>query len=351
MCAAKVLFIGDSRKMKGGVSSVMQNIEKSRLWRDWDCYWIENQINKNVLFKLIYLIKGLFYGLILIPRYSIVHFQTAPGRSLIINLPLLLYALLWRRKIVTQLHVGNQIEEYLNDFYLKYWVKHSNLVLLLGKKWRDVMCQRFQKGERFEYIYNPVEMKNDNRLSPRRYFLYAAYFDTNKGAAILLEAFSEIVKDFPDWKLVMCGDGDKETIKSLLIKHNLSESVIMPGWVSGKEKEYYFKNAYAYCMTSYKEGLPMSVLEAMAYGIPIITTPVGCLPEIVVDGQSCLSFDFGDARQLADQMKKLICDKELRQVLSAESYNIAYNNFSIDIIACRLDSFYRSLLLRDNNII
>ena len=343
MKGAKVLFIGDSRKMKGGVSSVMQNIEKSELWSEWRCYWIENQINRGILFKLLYLLKGLFWGMILIPRYSIVHFQTAPGRSLVINLPLLLYALLWRRKIVTQLHVGNQIEDHLDDVSLKFWVMHSDLVLLLGKKWRDIMYDKFSISGKFEYLYNPVEIR-DKQVEPQKYFLYAAYFNVNKGVSILLDAFNDVVKEFPDWKLVMCGSGNEEMMCDLLKQYDFSRSIILPGWISGKEKEEYFKNAYAYCMTSYKEGLPMSVLEAMSYGVPIISTPVGCLPEILTDEQSCLFFQFGNTKQLALQMKRLILDKELRQKLSTQSYDIAVKDFSICAITSRLHSFYMKLI-------
>lgn len=339
----RVLFIGDSRKMKGGVSSVMKNIEQSNLWEDWNCYWLETQINGNVLLKLIYFFRGLIYGLFIIPRYSIIHFQTAPGRSLIVNMTLMIYASLWRRKIITQLHVGNQINDHLDDASLKFWVTHSDLVLLLGKQWRDIMYAKFQIKDRFECVYNPIEIR-ERQQSPQKYFLYAAYFNINKGVSILLDAFQDVVKEFPDWKLVMCGGGNEEMICDLLKQYDFAQSVILPGWVSGKEKEEYFKNAYAYCMTSYKEGLPMSVLEAMSYGVPVITTPVGCLPEILTDEQSCLYFPFGNAEQLAIQMRRLIIDKELRQNISIHSYNIATEDFSISTITSRLHSFYMKLI-------
>jgi glycosyltransferase involved in cell wall biosynthesis len=339
----RVLFVGDSRKMKGGVSSVMKNISQSDLWTEWNCYWLENQINSGLLLKIVYFFRGLIYGLFIIPRYSIIHFQTAPGRSLIVNMPLMVYANLWKRKIITQLHVGNQIKDHLDDASLKFWVTHSDLVLLLGKQWRDIMYAKFPIKGRFEYVYNPVEIR-ERQLAPQKYFLYAAYFNINKGASILLNAFREVVKEFPDWKLVMCGSGNDEKVCNLLKQCDFAQSIILPGWVSGKQKEEYFRNAYAYCMTSYKEGLPMSVLEAMSYGVPVITTPVGCLPEILTDEQSCLFFQFGNAEQLALQMKRLILDQELRQNLSIQSYNIAAAEFSISAIARRLHSFYMKLI-------
>lgn len=87
--------------MKGGVSTVMKILEKSTLWENYKCYWLETQINsKNKLLKILYLIRGFTKGLFIIPRYQIVHFQTTPGTSMIILLPIFIYALLCRKRLL-----------------------------------------------------------------------------------------------------------------------------------------------------------------------------------------------------------------------------------------------------------
>lgn len=79
----KVVFIGDSRKMKGGVSSVMKILETSSLWGKYHCKWIETQINSpNKFHKILYLFQGIIKGIFIIPQFNIVHFQTTPGKGM-----------------------------------------------------------------------------------------------------------------------------------------------------------------------------------------------------------------------------------------------------------------------------
>lgn len=78
----KVLFVGDSRKMRGGVSTVIKTIEKSSIWEKYNCNWLETQINATKIIKFWYLIKGYLKGVYMIPQYNIIHFQTEPQKEL-----------------------------------------------------------------------------------------------------------------------------------------------------------------------------------------------------------------------------------------------------------------------------
>lgn len=339
----KVIFVGDSRKMKGGISTVMKTLEKSKLWKDYKCYWLETQINgKNKFVKFLYLIRGFSQGLFIIPRYQIVHFQTTPGISMVILLPIFIYALLCRKKIIVQLHMGNQIKKYVNNWSFKFWTSHSNLIIFLGKIWRDEITPYLSKEVKTDFLYNPIITQEKGEIH-KKYFLFAAFFDINKGYDILLKAFNNIIKDYPEWKLIMCGSGDTSGVINCINKYQLRDKVILPGWVEGKDKAQYFKEAYAYCMTSYQEGLPMTVLESISYGVPVISTPVGCLPEILKDNETCLFFNFGDSYGLEEKMRQLITNYELRNKLGNNSYELVKKHFSIEAIAFKLNKIYNSL--------
>lgn len=339
----KVLFVGDSRKMKGGVSTVMKTLEKSSFWDKFQCKWIETQINSsNKINKAFYLFKGLLKGLVIIPQYHIIHFQTTPGKGMMTLFPIFIYALLWRKKIIVQLHMGNQIESYVNDLSFKFWTKHSNQILFLGKTWENKIKPYIPKQVKTDYIYNPIPMQA-RQSNYKKYFLYTAYFNENKGCDILLKAFAKIAEHYPDWKLIMCGTGDTLFVKKWIKECKLEGKVEMPGWIEGEQKHQLFKHAATYCMTSYQEGLPMSVLEAISYGVPVISTPVGCLPEILKDQHSTLFFDFGNSNELADCMRRIIIDHDLRERLSNEGYNISKNYFSIDNVTKKLEYIYNNL--------
>ena len=75
----KVLIVGDSRKMKGGVSTVIKSMEANPIWDKYKCYWLQCQINKGMAWKVLYLAMGLLNSLFRVPMYDIVHFHTTPG--------------------------------------------------------------------------------------------------------------------------------------------------------------------------------------------------------------------------------------------------------------------------------
>ena len=87
----------------------------------------------------------------------------------------------------------------------------------------------------------------------------------------------------------------------------------------------------------------MSVLEAMSYGVPIITTPVGCLQEFLVDKESALFFDYGNIDELATALETLIENKSLRTKIAENGYILAKEKFDTDVICKRLSKIYDNL--------
>lgn len=88
----------------------------------------------------------------------------------------------------------------------------------------------------------------------------------------------------------------------------------------------------------------MAVLDAWAYGLPVITTPVGGIPDIAVDGENMLLFNAGDIDKLAENMQRLIDDNELRNNIIKESINLANTTFNIDTINNQIGSLYQELI-------
>ncbi len=343
MYKKKVLFIGDSRKMRGGVSTVIKTIEKSSIWEKYNCVWLETQINANKIVKLWYLIKGYSKGFYMIPKYDIIHFQTEPRKGTQTLFFLFLYSKFLRKKIVVQYHVGNQLQKCIHLWRFKFWLKHADKSLFLGDTWKRQMQSLIPNINNADYLYNPVPLQNKQDV-PNRYFLFAALFRANKGCDILIKAFAKIAHKYPDWKIILCGSGDyKPQIDKLIRDYNLFQQVELPGWIQGDEKRKYYQNAYAYCMCSYQEGLPMSVLEAMSYGVPIITTPVGCLQEFLVDKESALFFDYGNIDALANALESLIENESLRNKIANNGYNLVKKKFDTEIISERLSLIYDSL--------
>ena len=124
----------------------------------------------------------------------------------------------------------------------------------------------------------------------------------------------------------------------------IESQTVFLGWVKGKAKDKVFKESEIFCLPSYAEGFPMAVLDAWAYGLPVITTPVGGIPDIAEDGKNMLLFNAGDTEKLAYNMKVLIDNKDLRNQIINESIKLAKTTFNIDTINKQIESLYQELL-------
>lgn len=183
-------------------------------------------------------------------------------------------------------------------------------------------------------------MKTDKNI-----ILYAGTVNERKGYADLIHGFAKIAKSFPDWEIVFAGNGEIEQGMKLAKKLEIENQIEFAGWVTGKEKDILFRHASIFCLPSYAEGFPMAVLDAWAYSLPVITTPVGGIPDVAIDGENMLLFTPGDTDKLAENMEKLISDKDLRDKISKASLEFANGQFNINTINKKLGEIYDSLLL------
>jgi len=336
----KVLIVGDSRKMKGGVSSVIKIMESSPLWSKYDCYWVQCQINESYWKKLLYIVSGTFIGCWKIPKYDIIHFHTTPRGIRRLSF-LFFFSIFCHKCIIFHIHIGNELENYKNNPFFLLCCKKASKIVVLGKMLIRYIPENYR--DKCYVLYNPANNVIPSNNS-NKYFLFAAYLNNKcKDYVTLLEGFKKFVKIHPDWKLVICGTGEIENVYQIIRKNHLEHHVECPGWVVGKEKEVFFRNSYAYIMTSTMEGLPMSVIEAMSYGKPIISTPVGCLPEFLSNNQSALFFNFHNSDDLACCLCRIVENRELYDTLVNNGKDIIHNFFRRDIFLERLENMYQSV--------
>lgn len=173
--------------------------------------------------------------------------------------------------------------------------------------------------------------------------LYAGTVNERKGYADLIRAFAKIAKAFPDWRVVFAGNGEIEQGKSLAKELGIENQIEFVGWVSGEEKEALFRAASIFCLPSYAEGFPMAVLDAWAYGLPVITTPVGGIPDVADDGENMLLFSPGHIDKLADNISRLITNNDLRNKIASASIEFAKGKFNVYTVNRQLGEIYETL--------
>jgi len=113
----------------------------------------------------------------------------------------------------------------------------------------------------------------------------------------------------------MAGDGELEEARNLVESLDVSDQITFPGWIDTEERDQLLDQGSVFVLPSYNEGLPLSMLEAMAWGLPVIVTPVGGISEIVHDGENGLVVEPSNIEQLSSAMKSLIVNDDLRTSL------------------------------------
>lgn len=135
----------------------------------------------------------------------------------------------------------------------------------------------------------------------------------DKGAFDLIKAFGRLpTSDQAIARLVLAGNGDIEAAQRLIEELNLTQQVQIRSWLDPIQRDQLLMNADVFVLPSYHEALPMSMLEAMAWGLPVIVTPVGGIPEVVTQGQQGLFVQPGNQVELSQAMQELIRNEKLR---------------------------------------
>lgn len=139
-----------------------------------------------------------------------------------------------------------------------------------------------------------------------------------KGHGVLLEAVSKLSKSGVPVAVEFIGDGPfRDEIRSLAVKLGIERSVLLAGELLPDEVACRLADADIFCMASFAEGLPISIMEAMAVGVPVVTTWIGGIPELAVNEVTALTVPPGNSDALAAAIKRLITDPALGERLSA----------------------------------
>ncbi|MGM9714295.1 MAG: glycosyltransferase family 4 protein [Prevotella sp.] len=343
----RVMMVGSAEQSAGGVASVIRMMKKMPVWEKYGCYWLGTQIQRNYAWKLWYAVKGNIKALFIIWRYDIIHFHAVPDMNgMIIQLPVFLLALISRKKIIMHLHVGNQLTKHTSDRFFIWLLRHSDCIVLLANKWKELFDKNYPTvNVRKRVVYNACEIAEAPSYEGReKTIIMAAYLNDNKAPDVLLKAWDKIHDRYPDWKILIMGNGEVERFKAMAHSMKLDDSVHFTGYVTGKEKEDIWRKASIYCMCSYEEGFPMVVLEAWAKGVAVVTTPVGGLPDVIDEGKNCLTFGFGDYDELAEKLCTLMEDEKLRKDIATVGKEVVEDDFCAEKINKDIESLYNGLL-------
>ena len=344
-----VLIIGPGKKTEGGITTVIQRVTEGfnsidRVkWR-----WIASHRSGNIFFKLYQFLAGFIEASYHINDYKVMHIHSSAFISF------------WRKSIFFWLsklfgvpviwHLHTPDKDFLDFFsnqnifgsYARFVLGKCFCVVVLSDRWRELVKDTIP-SVRIKVIYNPIPFVSDkgnfSSVTKDKKILYLAHLIPRKGYADLIQAFASVIKGHPESRLVFAGSG--ETGKAINLCKNLGvlDNVDFLGWIKGSAITEEFKSASIFVLPSYQEGLPMGVLEAMAFHVPVVTTPVGGIPDVITNMENGILFEPGDIDSLSSALDRLLDNEKLCREI-AENASTSVQNLSPESIAKEWSEIY-----------
>lgn len=345
MKTKRVLFLATSRKTRGGVTAVVRAYEQFPFWTNYQVRWIETHIDRNLVWKFLYAFIAFLKYIVCVWKYDLIHIHTSELPSVKRKYPFFKIAKFLGKKVVIHLHIGNQVDEKAGNKLYQKMFQEADAVIVLSQSIRQKVELLFGLEGKVYVIYNPCPIVPSVKYTDQyKEIIFAGTLNYNKGYSVLIYAFARIAASYPDWKLNIAGNGELAEAKQLAVDCQIESQVNFLGWVRDGAKDLLFRRASIFCLASYAEGFPMAVLDAWAYGLPVISTPVGGLPDVLFNEKNVLFFEPGDIEGLARQLDRLLASQELRYQLGESSLNLSKGLFNMNEINKQIDSLYKKLL-------
>lgn len=347
-----VLMLGSDLSVKGGMVSVIKNYLNYKNWDEFNITFIPTHIEKGSVYKMIYFIKSLIQIIFIIAtkKIDVVHMHVAERGSFYRKSIIVLVCKIFKVSTILH-HHGAEFDLFYNQAtknkqkYISYILENVDINVVLSGKLTQMITSKAPKAK-VDFLYNGVNIgKNNLYNKDAKNILFLGRLGTRKGTYDLLSAIKKIDNDIDsDIKVYLCGDGEIEEVKKVVTNLEIQHRVAHVGWIDKKEKEEFFENASINILPSYNEGLPMTILETMAYGIPNISTNIASIPEVIENGVNGYLITPGDKDNLAKKIIELIDNAELRSSLSISSYNTISSKFSLESNIKKLKRIYSSLV-------
>ncbi|MBE0534671.1 MAG: glycosyltransferase [Phycisphaerae bacterium] len=175
--------------------------------------------------------------------------------------------------------------------------------------------------------------------------LFLSRIEKEKGVYEAINAFRKLKQKHPSVMLTIAGTGaEVENVKQYVAKQQIT-NISFTGWLVGQAKRCVYEQSDIFLFpSSWGEGMPNAVLDAMAYGLPLVTRSVGAIPDLFAIGQVGFMTESRNPADFADLMAKVIENADLRSKLARENRALALKYFAPLRVADRLRAIHRNVL-------
>ena len=233
---------------------------------------------------------------------------------------------------------------------LLWGLSGADRVIVLTRFWQDYYSSLLHlPADRILLLPNPADLPKtipDRSRRKRLGVLFLGRIGIRKGAFDVIRAFAALPRDVrSSCHLTMAGDGDTEDARTLARELGCLDRVSIPGWVGKADVERFLVESDVLVLPSYAEGMAMALVEAMSWGLPVVSTSVGGAGEFLEQGANCLLVTPGDIRGISDAIAELARDPAYRLELGRAARQTV-SRFSIENYIATLSGVYQQLASR-----
>lgn len=317
-------------------------------WPAQEKYFFRGNTGRNPIARLLLTLKGyvsFFITCLFSPGYKNVLVNTSMDRKAITRDNLFIWiAWLLGRKVTVFIHGWDQaFFSSCPGWRLSGLFRAGRLFVLSG----DFKTALQQRGYKKDILVETTVVADDFIRcfdeaglagKPGPHILYLARLEPEKGIMTLLEAFRELSSRYPGVRLNIAGSGSLENeVKSYISTHHL-QNITYHGLVRGQEKTALFKASHIYVLpTTHGEGLPISVLEAMAAGLVVVTSSAGALNGFFRDGEMGYKLGQVTREQVVGKIEEAIRGAGRAAGISRFNFAYARHHFTVEKAIGRLE--------------
>ena len=333
--AQKVLTVGPGyMPPKGGIAQIIYNYSQD-VFPEGGFRYISNSCEGGKVKKTYKLISSLvqcFIVLLFCRSIKIIHVHTASRFSFKRSSWFVSMSCLFNKKIVMHIHGGGFKNYYNNghEAFVNKTLNKCDKIVVLSEEWQKWFRDELQ-CEKVTVIPNVIPMPQSIMRKERDdkfHLLFLGLINEEKGIFDLIQAIAESKEQLRGKLLFhIAGNGMVARLKNEINDNDLQDIVKYEGWVDHQAKHGLLFDCDALILPSYIEGLPLSILEAMSYHKPILSTPVGGIPSVLEDGENGFIIAPGDGKGFIERIMYLMEHEDIAKSMGESSFKKIKEHF------------------------